>query len=231
MCFEQLADLTNPVFREPGVTAWHACLDVGHANTGPFASLLSDEERARASRYGNDLLRDRFVVRRGLLRTILGRHLNMRPTDVPLTASPQGKPFVPIPAAPRFSVSSSFGDALFAVCESGEVGVDVERVRDFEVEGVMAQHFTPAERNAMLTSRGGPLESFFAIWARKEACAKALGVGLLESLACFDVAHVAGRFTPVRTAAGSLDAQGLCVMDLPDIPGLRGALAVVTGPD
>jgi len=115
-----------------------------------------------------------------------------------------------------FSLARARGVALVAVSGTGIVGADVEAVdRPWSEFGGVA--FAPAERAALAACdppRRAQLAA--ALWTRKEAVVKALGVGLARPLASFDclgaVARVAGE--PL-----------VGVRDIPAPHGLAAALA------
>ena len=89
-----------------------------------------------------------------------------------------GKPRFLEQGAPHFNLSHAGGLAVAALCEEAAVGVDLEFPRDAAKEAaVAARYFTPSEQ-ALFAARG----DFAALWTRKEACAKCLGVPLSSVL-------------------------------------------------
>ena len=145
------------IIRQPGSTAagpvgpgvidvWPFRLDA----PDDFAAALTDEERARASRYRLDRVRDQFVAGRGVLRAVLAGYLGCPPGAVPLAREPGGKPTLD-PAAghgPHFNLTHSGDVGLLAVA-GRPVGIDVERVRDVtNAAGLVARFFAAAEREA-----------------------------------------------------------------------------------
>jgi 4'-phosphopantetheinyl transferase len=80
----------------------------------------------------------------------------------------------------RFSVSRSGSLGLLAVTRGREVGVDVERIEPRRALGPIADQLFAADEAAelRLLPRERRIARFFALWTRKEAYAKALGVGL-----------------------------------------------------
>src|SRR5208282_4264554 len=98
-------------------------------------NVLSEAERARASRFVRPRDGRRFAVCRGSLRLILGRLTNAPPQDVAFRFVPGGKPELAGPRPPgnvpslRFNVTHSDDLALIAVSLDRELGVDLERLR------------------------------------------------------------------------------------------------------
>jgi 4'-phosphopantetheinyl transferase len=158
-----------------------------------LAGLLADDEAARAARFRCRRDRDRYIVARGLLRTILGRYLGAEPAELrfnyvcvcgdPGCLPERRKPALAPEwggAAIRFNLSHADGVVLYAVAREREVGVDLERRRaDVDYAELAAHSLSPREAAAIRSlARGRQPEAFLAIWTRKEAYLKGRGVGL-----------------------------------------------------
>lgn len=175
---------------------WHVRLDVREEWRPRLVRSLSDDERARAARYGVPLLADRFTIRRGWLRYLLSHRLVVSSASLQILENPSGKPFLAGFPTLFFSASSRENDALIAISDAGEVGVDIEAVTDFDPE-TMRHILTDAEY-ARLTG-AEPTERprlFTQFWCAKEAAAKALGRGMAIPF-------------------GSLEVEEACVVHLP----------------
>ncbi len=180
------------------VHVWRATLDVGLARVHGFERTLAADERARAARFHFDTHRNRFIVSRGVLRTILGRYLGIEPDRLQFRYSSHGKPALSAGSESnsiRFNVSHAGGMALYAITTDREVGIDVERIRpDFANEEIAERFFSPREIAALRAlSPQSRLEAFFACWTRKEAYIKARGEGLSLPLDRFDVSLAPGQ--------------------------------------
>jgi 4'-phosphopantetheinyl transferase len=160
-----VADLRLPAQRLVGL--------VGH---------LSPPERLRADAFHRRIDRERYIAARGLLRELLATQLGLPAKEVPLAPDPRGKPALDPTAGLvdlRFNASRSSQRALFAWAIGREVGVDVERVRDLDLESVAQRALSGTELRdwrARPQAERGP--AFFAVWARKEAYVKGRGRGL-----------------------------------------------------
>jgi 4'-phosphopantetheinyl transferase len=180
------------------VHVWRANLDQSPSMAGRFEPTLSVDERMRADRFYFRQDRERFVVARGLLRTILGRYLDRAPASHAFTYNYYGKPSLVSEAGAepiRFNVSHSHGTALYAITRDLEVGVDLELIRDgLEVEQIAASFFSPREVSA-LSALPAELRrrAFFLCWTRKEAYIKARGEGLSLPLDQFEVSLIPGE--------------------------------------
>src|SRR5438128_2285664 len=123
------------------IHVWRAWLDELAPDLPSFTETLSASERNRAARFQFERDRNRFILRRGLLRRILGRYLNLDPAQLSFTYEARGKPSlagtVDAPTI-HFNLSHSEGLALFAVTRSAPFGIDLERVRPLHPPGVDA---------------------------------------------------------------------------------------------
>ncbi len=173
------------------VKVWSGGLDLPSAALRLLYQTLSTNEQARAQRYGTALLQDRFIARRGLLRALLGEELTCSPCGLRFHEPKFRKPTL-VSGEVSFSVSSSQEFAVFAFSRTQEVGVDIERVDPdlppSELTALTQDHFSREEK-ALLSGMQEPerIATFFRAWTCKEACAKAIGVGLSLPLAHYDV--------------------------------------------
>jgi 4'-phosphopantetheinyl transferase len=157
-------------------------LDVAPEHQYRLAGSLSTDEYERSCSYENELLRDRFISGRGWLRQVLAPYVRTGPKELRFATNRYGKPQLVWPRTPRpnFSLSHSGGLAVVAVASLAHVGVDLELVRpDIACLEVAQQFFSGAERLEFeMLGEDERLTGFFRLWTRKEARAKALGVGL-----------------------------------------------------
>lgn len=166
------------------VSLWSARLGGGHrpAMAWADAELLGDEERARALRFLRDSDRAQFVVGWTLVRRSLSRYADVEPCEWQFERSPHGKPRIHrrFDSRLEFSLSHSHGVCLVAIASGGAVGVDVERAdSDAPTDALAGRCLSPAERRSLdeLPEAARP-GRFFELWTRKEAYAKARGLGL-----------------------------------------------------
>jgi 4'-phosphopantetheinyl transferase len=160
-------------------------------------SVLSPDECARADCFHFSRDRNRFIVARGSLRTILGIYLKQNPDRVSFSYSQFGKPsLVDDPDAHElgFNLSHTNELALLAVTRGRALGVDIEFLRpEFASAEIAERFFSPHEVAAL---RALPWETqraaFFNCWTRKEAYIKAIGEGLSMPLNQFHVSLAPG---------------------------------------
>jgi 4'-phosphopantetheinyl transferase len=160
------------------VHIWYADLSV----TSDMLALLNDEEKARAARFLCDRPRRQFIAARAWLRTLMGQILGQRPESLVFDHTGNGKPTLACGQL-HFNLSHSGRGAVLAVSRDLEVGADLEWIRPRENYRDLAQrYFTPMEVAAITD-----LREFYAVWTRKEAFLKALGLGLAGGLERFAV--------------------------------------------
>ncbi len=173
-----------------------------------FAATLSADEDARAQRFRHTVDRDRFIVRRGLLRRLLGERLGVDASRVPLAPGPAGKPMLAAAeirraggatadGAPCFNLARSGGLALYAFLSPEDaravtgpaapdgptLGVDLERIdtdrRSLADLRRISEHFAPEETSFLQSLPDArTAEVFYRLWTCKEACLKCLGTGI-----------------------------------------------------
>ncbi|MDD4888079.1 MAG: 4'-phosphopantetheinyl transferase superfamily protein [Thiomonas sp.] len=148
---------------------------------------LDMAERTRAQRFVHALHRNRYIAAHAWLRRILGDCLERAPQDLQFVLGPYGKPELAASeqtcagaAALRFNLSHSNNIALLAVSTGMDIGVDIEAIRPGLPDATLAAGVLTAAELAELERlpAGQRTPVFFACWTRKEACMKALGLGL-----------------------------------------------------
>ena len=214
------------------IHVWRAAADATGLQLEDLRQTLGPSEQARAERFSFRRDRDRFVIRRGLLRAILGRYLATDPGRLQFDDGAGGKPAL----APqfsgtqlRFSVSHSAGLILYAVTRGREIGVDLEAIQPAIAQERIPEHFFSPREVAALRAlpADAQAEAFFACWTRKEAYVKAKGEGLALPLDSFDVSLVPGEPAALlRTAGDTQEASRWSLQALAPGWGYVAALAV-----
>jgi 4'-phosphopantetheinyl transferase len=177
-----------------------------------FLSLLSPDEleRARSFRFARD--RSRYVIARGLLRTILGERLALGPEQVEFAYGEHGKPGLAGETRVTFNLAHSNDLVAIALSDGREIGIDVEARRDdLAIEGI-ARRYLPASLASEIERRPRDerAQKFLRAWVRQEAYAKARGGGL-------------------ALIGESPDPLSWSVIDLDSPDGFAGALAIEGG--
>ena len=169
--------LENPHIAANQIDLWSANLDAEeHLEQNAYV-LLSADERDRAQRF--PIHRKRYTIRRGILRTLLGRYLHAVPESIAFNYGSHGKPVLSGERL-HFNLSHSGCHASFAFSSMSPLGIDIERVRPMPGLLRVADGFCSSAESAALRSLPAEeqTQAFFRCWTRKEALAKAVGHGL-----------------------------------------------------
>lgn len=144
------------------------------------AAVLHAAELERAQRFAFERDRLRYVRGRHAMRSLLGAYLGIAPAQIEIHAGAHGKPFVAPSLGLAFNLSHAADDAVLAVSRSPDVGVDIEALSPrLDLPALAATVFTEEERGQLASfPEAARLAAFLTGWTRKEACLKALGVGL-----------------------------------------------------
>ncbi|MCI0744905.1 MAG: 4'-phosphopantetheinyl transferase superfamily protein [Verrucomicrobia subdivision 3 bacterium] len=170
------------------VHLWIAAVPDCLPQLSDFTALLSDDERACASRFHFERDRQRYTVVRGILRKLLAQYLGHSGFSFAYNA--YGKPTLGGPSSRlHFNVAHSCDLALFGFTREHEIGVDIEWMRPDFASADLAQRFFAPDEAMALAALPQPLrtQGFFNCWTRKEAWIKARGMGLSLPLHSFAV--------------------------------------------
>ncbi|MGF1937216.1 MAG: 4'-phosphopantetheinyl transferase HetI [Nostoc sp. ChiQUE02] len=167
------------------IHVWRIDLDQPEPQLQNLATTLSSDETARAERFYFQEHRQRFIAGRGILRSILGRYLDVQPRQVQFNYQQRGKPVLADTFADSglaFNLSHSQGLGLCAVNCTHPIGVDLEYIRPMsDIEALAKRFFLPREYEMLRSlSPNQQQEVFFRYWTCKEAYLKATGDGLSQ---------------------------------------------------
>jgi len=171
------------------------------------ATLLSQDERARADRFLRPADRDRFLSSHAAFRLALGTELGVPPGSLRFERESGGRPFIAAPADTGLDVNLSHsGDiAVIGMVRGARIGVDVEIHRPLpDALRIARSQFAPDEASALAALPAIAREAaFFGLWTRKEAVVKALGAGLSQPLSSFSVTVPPDPARLLRIAGGA----------------------------
>jgi 4'-phosphopantetheinyl transferase len=199
------------------------------ATTG-LLNLLDDIEQSRYDGYRRDVDKLRFLTGRALIRGVAAAELGVDPKDVAIDAScfdcgkPHGKPKVD---GLEVSISHSGDWVALALTDATPVGVDVEEVRDAEVDGLAGIAFSPAELTVFeQVPAADKKAAFFTYWSRKEAVVKATGKGMSVAMSKLTLSGHDEPPRVVSSRADEVDIGGVHMVDLDAGSGYRACVAV-----
>ena len=190
---------------EDQVVVWSWSLEQEPLSFEAAEVLLSDNEKARGRRFVTAALRHRFVAGRARVRSLLGEHLALDPRTLVFAENTFGKPRLADHPSTHFSLSHSGDQAVLAVSDYREMGIDIERVRPLDHLDLARRYFHPSEIAAI--EGAGALDeqllAFFRVWTLTEAVVKAIGKGLSMPLDTFDVSIATSPPTMVVAPEGA----------------------------
>ena len=214
------------------VHIWLVRLDRPGRDVQQLAQSLIEDEHKRAERFYFKRDKNRFIVRRAVLRMILGRYLQIEPNQIQFAYGPHGKPFLAerlCDSSLRFNLAHSHELSLYAFSHGREIGIDLEHCRALPDAEQIAARFFSARENATLQTLATSQrqKAFFNCWTRKEAYIKAIGKGLTLPLDQFDVSLAPGESASLLNAEGAFEeASRWSLKALTPAPGYVAALAV-----
>jgi 4'-phosphopantetheinyl transferase len=210
------------------VHVWLGHLPSAQASLARLRSTLSNEESLRAERFHFVEHRKRWEMTRGILRRLLASYVDTPAREITFQYGAQGKPELKMPANSNlhFNTSHSGDYAVFAFTRAGEVGVDIECVRDEmpRHDDIARRYFAPGEQRQLFAlPEPERARAFFKLWTRKEAFVKARGTGLFSGLENFEVSLDAPRVVRSDADASAVDWW---MSELPTVPACEGAVVV-----
>jgi 4'-phosphopantetheinyl transferase len=142
---------------------------------------LSVPELDRALQFREEGDRRRYLAAHCTLRLLIQDFAQVGADRIVFSVGPWGKPSLCELSGVYFNVSYTGDRALVGLSSSAEIGVDIEMLRLIEDADELAdEYFTQSERTALAETRITQVgqRSFLQGWTRKEACIKAVGLGL-----------------------------------------------------
>ncbi len=231
--FHSLSHLPGGVpLGEPDIHLWRARLDVPRERLEHLERSLTPGERERIASLRSDSDRRRATASRGLLRLVLSGYAGRPVAALRFDYGRAGKPALraaSLDEPVHFNTTHSGDLMLVAVGRPSSLGIDVERIRPIaRAERVAARAYSEGERRRIEDLPPEVrIEAFVTCWTRKEACVKALGLGVWSAFSRFEVSVEPG--SPARLLAVDGIASGAedwSLVHLDPAPGFVGALAV-----
>lgn len=213
---------------------WIVALDLVPERLTDYRSVLSADERARASGFLSEVDARRYMAARASLRSLLGAYGGIEPGRLRFTYDRFGKPGLGgdvAAASVSFSVSHSAELGLFGFVREHRIGVDLEQIRaGIDVESLAKNHFCSNEFQKLRSlSSDEQLEAFFRCWTGKEAYLKGRGEGVSYGLDRVEVSMSPGEPATVLRALDDPDVSRHWTLEhLAPAPGYLGAAAVET---
>jgi 4'-phosphopantetheinyl transferase len=178
-----------------GIKVWGAPV----AALLPARDVLDEADRAHAAKFKQQADRDRIIAARILLRHALtAKATHVAPQAWHFRMGPNGKPLMGdgLPQL-QFNLSHAGEAVAVVVSLTHAVGIDIEPIAETEI---IPDMLTPREIERLGALQGPERwREFMRIWTLKEACAKAMGLGLSYDVRGMDVAPQSAAVTVAET--------------------------------
>ena len=210
------ADWTPPtsptVLLSGEIHAWRIDLPDFTGAEPQLRQLLSGDELQRADKYHFEKDRSNFIIRRGVLRMILGSYLDIQPAELNFIYNDFDRPALEVDKLIHFNASSSCGMGIVATTLNARIGIDVEFAdREFPSMEIAKRYFSNDEIRAIRDLPSGlQTAAFFDCWTKKEAFVKAVGEGMSHPFP--NLAISSKKPNSFSIAATSDDTKGWSVM-------------------
>jgi 4'-phosphopantetheinyl transferase len=140
-----LADLASGT-----IHCWHFDLDDRVDGHEDLLNALGDDVPEQRAAPSHPLARRRSLLSRALLRTLVGRYLDVEPRSIELATGPHGKPRLRGSDGSHglvFNASHTGRKGVLALAFDGDLGIDVEDWRRVgNVAGLLRRCFADSER-------------------------------------------------------------------------------------
>lgn len=200
---------------------------------------LSTRELAQLQHIHWPAAQRQFLISRGCLRYLLSRYTGQMPAALTFAYGPKGKPQLspdsdPTFPLPKFNLSHSGQRLLVAISTADDVsalGVDIETLRSVKrLSGLCRRYLTAAEAETVLALPHPAADhQFLRYWTGKEACLKALGLGIADAIRTLELTletpHLTSAPALISVVAHGINHPGQLYQWQLE-PGYMGAIAV-----
>ncbi len=167
--------------------------------------LLPPLSEEKINRYVRPVDTQRSLLGELMVRTILGRRLQVAGDSLVIDYSDKGKPHLKHHPGIHFNISHS-GQWVVCAIAGQTVGIDVEVIRPNKMK-IAQRFFSPEEYgDLMKKDENERIGYFFELWTLKESYLKALGKGLTLAMNSFTVSRSGGTFR-IKTGDESVDCH------------------------
>jgi 4'-phosphopantetheinyl transferase len=220
-----------PSLGDGEVAVWTVALE--RWSTPDAGETLSADERARAELIRLPARRAEFIAAHAALRAILAPYQSATPESLLFTTTcawcgdpTHGKPRLQDSGGLIFNLTRAGALALVAVARGTEVGIDAEPLdRRVDWRTIARRALSPDERAQVQAAEPEVRDALAArLWCRKEAVAKATGLGLALDLRTWTAEP--SRQSPWFIASLAETPQPVLVSDLETVQDVRAAVAV-----
>ncbi|MCP4156645.1 MAG: 4'-phosphopantetheinyl transferase superfamily protein [bacterium] len=181
-----------------------------------FSRLLdfvAPEKQDRIRRFVRESDRLRGLFSDLLIRAIIMEKLHLRNEQISFGTNEYGKPFLIDRKDFHFNISHS-GIWVVAAMDTQPVGVDVEKVSDFDMDITGSFLSEDEHHDLMGQGEGDQLSYFFTLWSLKESYIKIIGKGLSQPLDSFSIRVVDDKKIVIHSEGKQLDDVSFALYDI-----------------
>lgn len=161
--------------------------DITDENIYKISSFIDPYKRDKIEKFINKKDKIRTLVGEMLIRTVIGEELNIKNLDIIFQRNRYGKPWLKDYPEFNFNISHS-GEFVLCAVDHMPIGVDVEKIKSLEYEGIASSFFTKEENEYIFNDDlQNNLNKFYEIWTLKESYVKCCGQGLSIPLKSFSI--------------------------------------------
>ena len=155
-----------------------------------YESLLSKDETSRLNKISLETRRQQFIITRAVTRKILADTIQTTHSEINFRFNEHGKPYCNNPEVVHFNISHSNNYGVIAINVDHETGIDIQHQRPQQMLKLAKRFFANEEIALLEQSNDNSLsDTFYRIWARKEALLKSTGTGLAHGLSQYTVVN------------------------------------------
>jgi 4'-phosphopantetheinyl transferase len=224
-----------PFLEENRIYVWSAGYEDLDRHFRILSGVISPEERHTATTFRNSADAKKYMLRHGVLRSILAHYTYQDPEQVALVTGKNGKPALDPKGGYAdifFNLSHTSEKILIGVTRKHRIGVDIVKMEPSYTFHDSAEYIlTPAEKTFMRRIEPAlRYQVFFRIWALKEAILKATG-GTLALMKNTDLSEIIPDilFSPDYSMKYLKPPPPFFIWQFTSAPGHYGAIAADAG--
>ena len=173
--------------RDGELHIWRTKVSKNEYNLEFYWNLLSQDEQVRAKEFYFVRDRNRYIIARGILRSLIANYAGITPENILFKYTEYGKPYLAVNndfSEIKFNLAHSKDSIVYAFTQNIDVGIDIEFInKDFVMEDVVNYCCSKQEQSILQKlSRFEKHYYFYKLWVIKEALVKAMGIGLSYDL-------------------------------------------------
>lgn len=162
--------------------------DIDDKQIDKLCLLINSDKSYKIKKFTNKKDKIRSVIGEILIRTVIEEELCYGESkDIKFEKNKYGKPYIKEYPQFNFNISHS-EDIVVGAIDNRPIGIDIEKVKTINYEGIAREFFAEGELNYIIKdSLDNKLERFYKIWTLKESYIKCCGQGLSLPLKSFSI--------------------------------------------